>query len=118
MKKNSIFSTIIILTICLLLISCSQTKEGVITGIQGKMNANNYDYILYTGNIIVTLPDSQKVKVECPESMLKNIKGCPNFTDEIEGGFIMEITILIEENQKALITLEQDDTWKLVDILD
>ena len=109
--------TIFISVLFFSFISCSKNIEGEITGISASTPIDNMKNMVYDGSLEVTLSNGEKIKVECPEELIKDIKGCPNFKTKHGGGFIANVTIQLKEKQKILISSTESGDWKIVEIL-
>jgi hypothetical protein len=97
--------------------------KGEIVGIHAKalleeLRTGKIENLAYDGKLAVMLDDGQKVGVKCPEDLLSDLRGCPEFsTKEIHGGFVASITIDMKEKQKVLLIRNQTNEWEVAEIL-
>lgn len=126
MKKTrmNIFA-IFMIALIFSLNSCSKDIEGEITGIEASSvlsdltDDNDLENLVYNGRLIVTLSDGEKIKIEFPEELLKDVKGCPTFDKKINAsGIVAKLDIKIEEKQKILLTSTGSGNWEIVKIFE
>ena len=87
-------------------ISLAEAQEGEIAD------------MAYVGTIKVLLPDNEEVIANCPDEFLSDIIGAPVFNvDQISGGFVATITVILEEHQNVWLVRNKAGEWEVTEVL-
>ena len=117
---------LIVVSLGMLVCACGSNKgiRGEIIGIEARVplaeaQSGQFKSGAYTGNLVVLLPDGEKITAKYSKDLLSDIKGCPKFnTDQLKGGgFVATITIQLKEHQEVLLVRNQSDQWEVSKVI-
>jgi hypothetical protein len=99
--------------------------KGEITGVAGKQmvqkaGVTDLGSLEFAGQLQVKLPDGETVMAECPEEILSELRGAPEFKGMRTAGgsgFVMTVVVPLDQGQEVVLVRDESDAWVVKDII-
>ena len=125
LSRHKMVSVAMLLVVAFAMVGCSSDKQvtGEIVGMtamasfEDLTSGGELDPLVYSGQLIIQLPDGEKVYVAYPKELLVNVKGSPTFSKR-SSGTNAGVEISVNEKQQALLVRDESDKWVVAEILE
>ena len=93
-------------------------EEGEITGVQveGSMEDNVLQEVVYVGTVIVRLSDGREITAECNEDLFTTSIPDWKFTNDLSGEFVVSVALAVDPPRRARVVQDNTGEWEVVEI--